>query len=190
MCLDCLSVAAFWLVCVCLLRRKLGWYRVLQWLFAQGTAIWLSPLATILFNVCSAVTVECCVLIILLGLRCLQSSCFFFGSFCMLCGRVRACNCYAYYTLVYSVCLPSEWCLWKLYWQCVCWWVLSSERAPSLQVCCNLSISTSYRAFVFVGYREYRLGCVWLSDLYLSWHRPFLWGAVPAIQRVRMAYLP
>ena len=27
-----------------------------------GGAIWLNPLATVLFNVCSAVTVECCVL--------------------------------------------------------------------------------------------------------------------------------
>ena len=28
----------------------------------SGGAIWLNPLATVLFNVCSAVTVECCVL--------------------------------------------------------------------------------------------------------------------------------
>ena len=27
-----------------------------------GGAIWLNPFATLLFNVCSAVTVECCVL--------------------------------------------------------------------------------------------------------------------------------
>ena len=27
-----------------------------------GGAIWLNPFATVLFNVCSAVTVECCVL--------------------------------------------------------------------------------------------------------------------------------
>ena len=27
-----------------------------------GAAIWLNPFATVLFNVCSAVTVECCVL--------------------------------------------------------------------------------------------------------------------------------
>ena len=33
--LECLSVAAFLLVCVCLLCRKLCSYRVLQWLFAQ-----------------------------------------------------------------------------------------------------------------------------------------------------------
>ena len=28
----------------------------------DGGAIWLNPFATVLFNVCSAVTVECCVL--------------------------------------------------------------------------------------------------------------------------------
>ena len=27
-----------------------------------GEAIWLNPFATVLFSVCSAVTVECCVL--------------------------------------------------------------------------------------------------------------------------------
>ena len=27
-----------------------------------GVAIWLNPFATVLFNVCSAVTIECCVL--------------------------------------------------------------------------------------------------------------------------------
>ena len=36
MCLECLFVAAFWLVCVCLLCWKICSYRVLQWLFAQG----------------------------------------------------------------------------------------------------------------------------------------------------------
>ena len=29
---------------------------------AQGGAIWLNPFATVLFSVCSAVTVECCIL--------------------------------------------------------------------------------------------------------------------------------
>ena len=28
----------------------------------EGVAIWLNPFATVLFTVCSAVTVECCVL--------------------------------------------------------------------------------------------------------------------------------
>ena len=31
-------------------------------IFCAGDAIWLNPFATVLFNVCSAVTVECCVL--------------------------------------------------------------------------------------------------------------------------------
>ena len=35
---------------------------MLQCLFAQGGAIWLNPFATVLLSVCSAVTVECCVL--------------------------------------------------------------------------------------------------------------------------------
>ena len=39
-------------MCVCLLCRKL----------CAGGAIWLNPFATVLFSVCSAVTVECCVL--------------------------------------------------------------------------------------------------------------------------------
>ena len=30
--------------------------------FAQGRAIWLNPFAIVLFTVCSAVTIECCVL--------------------------------------------------------------------------------------------------------------------------------
>ena len=29
---------------------------------SRGGAIWLNPFATVLFTVCSAVTVECCVL--------------------------------------------------------------------------------------------------------------------------------
>ena len=31
-------------------------------IFRAGGAIWLNPFATVLFTVCSAVTVECCVL--------------------------------------------------------------------------------------------------------------------------------
>ena len=38
-----------------------------------GGAIWLNPFATVLFTVCSSVTVECCVLYT-----------FFVGVFCML----------------------------------------------------------------------------------------------------------
>ena len=54
---------------------------------------------------------------------CVLSSCCFFVWFCILRGRARACSCYASYPLVYCVCLPSEWCLWNLYMQCVCWWI-------------------------------------------------------------------
>ena len=43
-------------MCVCLLCRKFCSYRVLQW-----GAIWFNPFATVLFTVCCAVTVECCV---------------------------------------------------------------------------------------------------------------------------------
>ena len=43
-------------MCVCLLCRKLCSY------VRAGGAIWLNPFATVLFSVCSAVTVECCVL--------------------------------------------------------------------------------------------------------------------------------
>ena len=43
------------------------WKALLIWsatviLVRAGGAIWLNPLATVLFSVCSAVTVECCVL--------------------------------------------------------------------------------------------------------------------------------
>ena len=36
--------------------------RVCMFIVSQGGAIWLNPFATVLFSVCSAVTVECCVL--------------------------------------------------------------------------------------------------------------------------------
>ena len=45
---------------VCLLCQKLCSYGVLKLLY--GGAIWLNPFATLLFSVCSAVNVECCVL--------------------------------------------------------------------------------------------------------------------------------
>ena len=34
----------------------------MECLSVAGGAIWLNPFATVLFSVCSAVTVECCVL--------------------------------------------------------------------------------------------------------------------------------
>ena len=48
-------------MCVCLLCRKL----IIQCaavIVRAGGAIWLNPFATVLFTVCSVVTVECCVL--------------------------------------------------------------------------------------------------------------------------------
>ena len=42
-----------------------------------GGAIWLNPFATVLFSVCSAVTVECCVLY----------PCCMFGMFAVMYGR-------------------------------------------------------------------------------------------------------
>ena len=42
--------------------------------------------------------------------RCLHSSCCLFMCFCILCGRLRACICYAIYPMAYCACLPSEWC--------------------------------------------------------------------------------
>ena len=44
MCLVSWSVVHFWLVCVCLLCRKLCSYQVLQWLFAQGDSFGWTPL--------------------------------------------------------------------------------------------------------------------------------------------------
>ena len=61
---------------------------------------------------------------------------------------------------------------------------------PNVQPCCTLWISASYNVFVYDKYKKSRLFCVWLSDLDLSRHRPFLGGAAPAIQRVRMAGVP
>ena len=52
--------------------------------------------------------------------------CCLFVWFCILCLRVRACNCYASFPLVCCACLPL--CLWKLCWQCVYWWVWWSEQ--------------------------------------------------------------
>ena len=46
--------------------------------------------------------------------------------------------------------------------------------APSVQSCCTISISASYRVFVYGRYRKSRLVCVWLSDLDLSQHHPLL----------------
>ena len=49
---------------VCLLCRKLCSKSIAKVIVRAGGGggIWLNPFATMLFNVCSAVTVECCVL--------------------------------------------------------------------------------------------------------------------------------
>ena len=52
--------------------------------------------------------------------RCLLFLCYFFVWFYILWLRVRSCNCYASFPLVYCPCLPSVWCLWKFCWQCAC----------------------------------------------------------------------
>ena len=57
-----MSVAAFGLVCVCLLCPKALLISSATVIVRAGGAIWLNPFATVLFSVCSAVTVECCVL--------------------------------------------------------------------------------------------------------------------------------
>ena len=55
--------------------------------------------------------------------------------------------------------------------------------APSVQSCCILSISASYRAFVYGRYRKYRLVCVLLSDLELSRYHPHCRPAQKAVNR-------
>ena len=51
--------------------------------------------------------------------------------------------------------------------------VLGILGALSVQSCCTLSISASYRVFICVRYHKSRR-FVWLSDLDLSRHRPQL----------------
>ena len=57
--------------------------------------------------------------------------------------------------------------------------------APSVQLCCTLWISASYRVYICGRYKKSRHVCMWLSDLEFYRHRPFLCGAVPAIQQIR-----
>ena len=56
------SIAALYLVCVCLLCRKLCLISSATVIVRAVGAIWSNPFAMVLFSVCSAVTVECCVL--------------------------------------------------------------------------------------------------------------------------------
>ena len=56
-------VCSSFLIIVCMfLCRKLLLISSATVIVRAGGAIWLNPFATVLFGVCSAVTVECCVL--------------------------------------------------------------------------------------------------------------------------------
>ena len=48
-------------MCVCLVSKDLLISSATV-IVRSGGAIWLNPFATVLFSVCSAVTVECCIL--------------------------------------------------------------------------------------------------------------------------------
>ena len=54
-------VCSSFLISVCMLSKALLISSATV-IVRAGGAIWLNPLATVLFSVCSAVTVECCVL--------------------------------------------------------------------------------------------------------------------------------
>ena len=60
----------------------------------------------------------------------------------------------------------------------------------SVQSWCTLSISASYRVFVYGRYRKSRLVCVLLWNSDMSRHPPPLSGVAPAIHRVRMTVFP
>ena len=53
-------VCSSFLISVCMLIVLLISSNIV--IVRAGGAIWLNPFATVLFNVCSAVTVDCCVL--------------------------------------------------------------------------------------------------------------------------------
>ena len=48
-------------VCICIVLKASLISSVIV-IVCPGGAIWLNPFATVLFSVCSAVTIECCVL--------------------------------------------------------------------------------------------------------------------------------
>ena len=59
--MDSWSVSAFFIsVCMFIMSKALL-ITSTRVIVRAGGAIWLNPFATVLFNVCSAVTVECCV---------------------------------------------------------------------------------------------------------------------------------
>ena len=56
-------VCSSFLISVCMFSVSKVWLISSSTVIGRaGGAIWLNPFATVLFNVCSAVTVECCVL--------------------------------------------------------------------------------------------------------------------------------
>ena len=56
-------VCSSFLISVCMFIVLKDWLILSATVMVHaGGAIWLNPFATVLFNVCSAVTVECCVL--------------------------------------------------------------------------------------------------------------------------------
>ena len=61
LCMESWSVAALYMLCMFIVSKALLISSVTVNVRAGG-AIWLNPFATVLFTVCSAVTVECCVL--------------------------------------------------------------------------------------------------------------------------------
>ena len=61
-CAWCLVYSSF-LISVCMfIASKALLISSATVIVRAGGAIWLNPFATVLFNVCSAITVECCVL--------------------------------------------------------------------------------------------------------------------------------
>ena len=58
-----MCVCSSFLICVCMfIVSKALLISSATVIVRAGGAIWLNPFATVLFSVCSAVTVECCVL--------------------------------------------------------------------------------------------------------------------------------
>ena len=63
MILPRLFICSSFLICVCMfIVSKALLISSATVIVHAGGAIWLNPFATVLFSVCSAVTVECCVL--------------------------------------------------------------------------------------------------------------------------------
>ena len=59
----CMTCSSF-LICVCMfiVSKSFSHISSVTVIVRAGGAIWLNPFATVLFSVCSAITVECCVM--------------------------------------------------------------------------------------------------------------------------------